>query len=817
MIQLPIDPQLPEIVAAIKANTNLILTASPGAGKTTRLPPELLSAVSGRIVILEPRRMAAVSACHRVSEERGWGVGQEVGYQVRFENRVSRDTRLIFMTDALLLRRMIDDPELRDIDLIVLDEFHERNVNQDLILGAVRELQELGRDIKILIMSATLDVRRLQEFLSEAPHIEVPGKVFPLTIRHSSDTIHHQTDSSFFDRVVNAVNGAMKETSGDILVFLPGTGEIRRVQERLLHLDRAIVPLHGSLPLAEQRRVLSRPDRPRVILSTNVAEASVTVQGVDFVIDTGLAKTMVTNPHSGFSSLELSRISLFNAHQRAGRAAREKAGVCLRLWTQIEERTQPQEMPPEIQRTELSQVLLWLAHLGVRDFKNFSWLDTPPDSSLQTAARALQKIGALTSDNEITERGKKLMRFPLPPRLGLVLLEAEAMGECRLGSRIAALLNERDFAPNEATTRTECDVTYRLSLLEEKSRSSRSAETILQSARQLERLLKGPAGSEQDPRRLLVMSQPDRLCRRRGKTARGLMVGGRGVRLEPKSQVRDSEFFVALSGVDLPGQADTSISIASGINKAQLLAWLGDRVHVEESVEFVEDKEEFFICRVRTIDGLPVEEPSLSPVAADLVQDRLAEILSKKWTWLTTKNEALGFWMARWNFLCRTRPEYESKLTSEQISHALSLACFGKRSVKAVLEENLVSFLEMSLDAGAVRALHEQVPAFFTAPSGVSHRIEYLEAPYVDVRLQEIFGLLKTPRLVFDQVPLIFRLLGPNFRPVQVTADLGNFWAKGYVEVRKELRARYPKHAWPENPYIAKPEAKGRRSNPAKK
>jgi ATP-dependent helicase HrpB len=808
VIQLPIDAQLNAITDAVREHSNLILTASPGAGKTTRLPPELLSAVKGQVIVLEPRRMAAVSACHRVAEERGWTLGQEVGYQVRFESRVGRDTRLIFMTDALLLRRMIDDPELRGIDLIVLDEFHERNLNQDLILGALRELQELGRYIKVLIMSATLDVNRLQQFLSDAPHIEVPGKVFPLVVRHSSETIHYQTDFSFYDRVTKAVTSAVQETKGDILVFLPGTGEIRRLQERLEHLNRDIVTLHGSLPLNEQRRVLAKPERPRVILSTNVAEASVTVQGVDFVIDTGLAKVMVTNPHSGFSSLELTRISLFNARQRAGRAAREKSGVCLRLWTEHEERTQPQEMLPEIQRAELSQVLLWLANLGIRDFKNFSWLDIPPDAAINVATRSLKLMGALSKANELTERGKKLMRFPLPPRLGLILLEAETMGECRLGARVAALLNERDGVARDATTLTECDVTYRLGLLDEKSRST---ETILQSAAQLERLMKGAAGKANDPRKLLLLSQRDRLSRRRGKTARGLMVGGRGVRLDAKSQVRESEFFLSLSGVDMPGQSETLISVASGFSKQELLNWLGDQVHVEESVEFVEEKEAFFATRVRSIDGLPIDEPSLLPVAAELVQDRLAEILSHKWEWLATKNESLGHWMARWKFLCRTLPEFEAKLGEEQISHALSLACFGKKSVKAVVDENLVSFLEMSMDQDAVRTLHAQVPAKFAAPSGVSHKIEYLEAPYVDVRLQEIFGLLETPRLLFDRVPLVFRLLGPNFRPVQITADLKNFWAKGYIEVRKELRARYPKHSWPEDPYTAEPEAKGRR------
>lgn len=808
MISLPIDNQLAEISARLEKQSNIILTASPGAGKTTRLPPELLNVISGKIIILQPRRMAAVSACYRIAEERGWNVGAEVGYQVRFESKVSRDTRLIFMTDALLLRKMIEDPELTDVGLLVLDEFHERNLNQDLILGAVRELQELGSKIKILVMSAALDVKRLQNFLYNSVHIDVPGKVFPLEIRHSNQPLSFQTDREFYDRVVQAVTQATKETDGDVLVFLPGTGEIRRAAERLTHLNRDIVSLHGSLSLAEQRKILAKPEKPRVILSTNVAEASVTVQGVNYVIDSGLAKIMNTNPHSGFSSLDLTRISQFNARQRSGRAARERAGIALRLWTEHEERTQLQEMPPEVQRADLASTLLWLAHMGVRDFANFSWLDTPPAAALNIAIESLKKMKALTSTNELTDRGRRLMRFPLPPRLGLILLEAEQMGECKMGARIAALLSERDFVQSESTTLTECDVTYRLGLLDEKARGT---ESILQTAEHLERLINGKSGAGQGLRELLLLSQRDRICRRREKTARGLMMDGRGVKLDPKSQVRSSEFFIALNGVDLPNQSETTISIASGIKKDQLLKTFENEIEIKESVEFIEEKSAFYLSRVRELDGLPLEEPSLKPVKAEEVQDRLAEILIDKWDWLASQNESLKSWISRWNFLCRSLPEYQSHFGKEQIAQTLSLACFGKNSIKAVIEENLVHFLEMSLPKEVTRVLHEQVPEKFTAPSGVSHKIEYLEVPYVDVRLQEIFGLLETPRLVFDRIPITFRLLGPNFRPVQITSDLQNFWRKGYVEVRKELRARYPKHSWPEDPYTAKPEAKGRR------
>lgn len=805
---LPIDTSIPEIVEAVRRYPSVLLTASPGAGKTTRLPPELLSVVKGNIIVLQPRRMAAVSAVHRIASERGWRVGEEVGYHVRFEKKLGPRTRLQFMTDATLLRRMLEDSELRNVDLVILDEFHERHLNQDLILGAVRELQELGREIKLLVMSATLEATALQDFLSEAPLIDVPGKVFPLDVRYSRENLSLQTDRDFYSRVIAAIRSAARETKGDVLVFLPGIGEIRRVQEDLSNLDRDVVPLHGSLPLSEQTKVLAPHDRPRVVLATNVAEASVTVQGVDFVIDSGLAKEMVTNPHSGFSSLELGRISQFSARQRAGRAARERAGVALRLWTPHEEQTQPLTSAPECLRADLTQALLWLAHLGVRDFTKFAWLDYPAGQSFGFALRSLRSIGALTSAGELTDRGRELLRFPLPPRGAAILLEAEAIGEKRLGARTAAILNERDFLSWETTTFTECDVTARLQLLQERARGT---DIVLQAAEQLEGLMRGPTGHATDPRSILLASQRDRVCRRREGSARGLMIGGRGVRLEEQSQVKKSEFFLALSGVDFPGQPETLVRVASGFPKAQILKAFADSIRAEESIEFVEAKQEFFKKRVRVLDGLPLEEPSLTPVDAAEVQTQLAEILVEKWEWLAAQNKTLGEWLARWNFLCRTLPEHASVLNRDVQSQTLQLASFGKKSVAAVIEEDLVGFLEMSLPADLVQLLNAEVPKTFLAPSGVRHPIEYGESPYVDVRLQEIFGLLETPRIVSGRVPIVFRLLGPNFRPVQITADLKNFWAKGYQEVRKELRARYPKHSWPEDPYTAKPEAKGRR------
>lgn len=825
---LPIDPLLGNIVETVQVKDQVILTATPGAGKTTRLPPELLKAVSGKVAILEPRRMATVAAAQRVADEQQWTLGQEVGYQVRFESKITANTRLVFMTDALLLRRLVDDPELKEFELIVIDEFHERNLNQDLILGVLKELQELGRNIKILIMSATLDVERLKNYLPQAQHIDVPGKVFPLTLQHAREPLRPVTDRDFFERVVDAISKMHTETDGDILVFLPGLGEIQRVQEGLdaRNLKREVFQLHGSLSLNEQKNILKAHDKPRVILATNIAEASVTVPGVDRVIDTGLAKIMEMNLASGFSRLELTRIALFNARQRAGRAARQKPGLCLRLWTSHEETTMAEEMVPECQRVDLSAPLLLLAHLGVSDFSTFAWYDSPPAALLKISLRTLQNIGALDEKQHLTPTGQRLMSLPLPPRWGALMLLSEKLGHKDIAAATAALLQDRDifFGRHEAHSHLECDISYRLDVLSDfqkgKSVSGlnhRQAQMVLQTSEQLLSLVKKtspPSADLPDPlRTLLLLSQSDRLCRRRGHTDKAVMVGGRGVRLAKESQVKDSEFFLALQGVDLPNQPDTSVSLACGLTKTFVLETLKSQIEISEDIHFDEEKGQFYNRRVRRFQGLELDEPALTPVKPEELGERFVEALEKRWDWLVTQHEGLQHWMKRWNFLCALQPELKKELTPDHIKQTLSLAAFGKTRISDVLEQDLVRWLEGTLDKKIVQQLDKEAPEKFTAPTGFHFKIQYNESedPFVEIRLQEMFGVTATPRLGLGQKPLTFKLLAPNYRPVQVTSDIASFWKNIYFEVRKELRSRYPKHSWPEDPLTAPAVAKGRR------
>jgi ATP-dependent helicase HrpB len=827
MLSLPIDPLISEILQLVKDNSQVILTATPGAGKTTRLPPELLKVVPGKIAVLEPRRMATVGAAGRVSDEQNWKIGEEVGYQVRFESRISKKTRLIFMTDALLLRRLVDDPELKEFDLIVIDEFHERNLNQDLILGVVKELQELGSSIKLLVMSATLDVNRLQQFLPESAAVDVPGKVFPLEIRHNSQTLNLATDRGFIEKVAEVTVSLAHERSGDILVFLPGVGEIHRVQESLYEkkLARDILPLHGSLSLNEQKEVLKIHDRPRVILATNIAEASVTVPGVDTVVDTGLAKIMEVNLQSGFSRLDLSRIAMFNARQRAGRAARQKPGLCLRLWTIHEEITMDEEMAPECQRVDLSQSLLLLAHLGIKDFSSFAWFDSPPGPLIKMAKHSLQSAHAIDVDGRLTSEGKKLMNYPLLPRWGALLNFSEKSGDTQLAARAAALLQDKDIvsSKSEASSGEECDVTYRLGIIDDIKRGrhpggiyQRQAQTVLESAEQLQRLVprsEAPSKQSEPLRRMLLLTQTDRLCRRRKGSDRAVMVGGRGVRLAKESHVRESEFFIALNGVDFPGQPDSTVSLACGLSKQFVLEILKNEITMHEDVYFDETKGQFYSRRIRRFKDLDLDEPVLSSIRPEDLGERFVEALLSRWPWIVEQNEGLKHWMVRWNFFTNLDANYTTELTPDHIRQALNFASYGKTKMNEVLAEDLVRWLESTMEKTILKQFHKEVPPRFTAPSGQSHLIHYSdsEGPFVEVRLQEIFGLQATPKLGFGKTPLTFKLLAPNYRPTQVTSDIASFWKNTYFEVRKELRTRYPKHSWPDDPLTALPVAKGQR------
>ncbi len=869
MNSLPIDTHITSIIDAVKKNQQVILTATPGAGKTTRLPPHLLSTVQGKVAVLQPRRMAAISACQFVADENQWQVGEQVGYQVRQDSKFNINTKLLFMTDAILLRRLIDDPELNEFGLIVIDEFHERNLNQDVILGVLKELQLMGRDIRILIMSATLDLKEFKKYLSESVVIDVPGAVYPLEIQYSSKPLSLQTDYEFIQRVASAITSfEANKTTDDILVFLPGVGEIQRLREALLEkkIQREVVILHGSLNLKDQQVVLRKHEQRRVILATNIAEASVTVSGVNAVIDSGLARVLTTNLNSGFSILNLTAISKFNAKQRSGRAAREKSGTCLRLWTVHEESSRDEQLLPEVQRLDLTSTLLLLSHLGITDPKSFSWFSIPQDGLLNKSSGYLKNIGALTESGSLTDLGQSLLSYPIEPRLGslLFLIEQELRRnhdqDFEFAFKIISILQDKDFLTPESnlSSASESDLLDRLQLLEDYETknlgrirlnqnqiknifdSSKQLKQIvdsnlkLKSSKLIEKIKLNEVGSRLENKskeksshnfsekndelqikeflKFLLLTQSDRLCRRRTNSNRGLMVGGRGVKLSPNSSVHKSEFFVSLSGMDLPGQAETTINMAHGYTKIEVIDILKDQIQNIEEPFYDPDKGQFYLKKLRRFKDLDLDEPTLTKISADDLGDKFLDILVLRWPDVVKAHSGLNNWMSRWKFFC-DESQADLKLSSEMIRSVLEMASSGRSNWDEIIKQDLVYFIQMQLDPKVLKSFNELTPKEFHAPSGGVHQIVYSdsESPFVEVRLQEVFGLTETPRLGPLKKSLVFKLLAPNFRPVQVTSDIAGFWQRSYVDVKKELKGRYPKHSWPDDPLTAQPVQKGRR------
>lgn len=848
LLALPIDDFLEPALRSLKTHQNLVITAAPGAGKTTRLPAYLARHSQGKVLVLEPRRMAAIAAAHRVCEEQNWNLGDQAGYQVRFANKTTATTKLVFLTEALLSKKLSQDPELQGVEYVVLDEFHERSLHVDLALGLLRELQELGSSIKIVVMSATLDAEKISKYLGQAPILDVPGKLFPLEIKYQKNSQLLQTSPAFFENLVSTVKDAERSTPHDILVFLPGVGEIDRAQQHLeswaqeKNLD--LIPLHGSLPLESQRRALQKGPRRKILLSTNIAESSVTVDGVACVIDSGLAKNMKFDLRTGFSRLEMNRISKASAQQRAGRSARQFPGVCYRLWNKMDEGSMPAHDIPEILRAELSESLLFLAAQGVRDFKAFSWFEPPGPLPLQKAIDSLQNLGALDKDTLITPLGREILPWPLPPRLAKLMLTAVQMNIPALGADVAAILQERDFMFKQSSAeylgdRFESDILLRLDVLTQfrSGRAPRNThrqglQTVDQAAQQIFSYAKRtaeklPAGEIRELlKKLLLSAFTDRLCRRRASGQdKALMLGGRGVRLSVDSVVRDSEFFLALDGVETSG-AETLVSIAAGFDKDFILKELASQITKQKDLSFDRDKKQFYQREGRHFRDLPLEEGSLTLATAKDVSEHLPEVLCQEWDWVLKENEALSSWWERLSYLIRSREKVTSESLStllqqldsevifseEQKREAFAMASSGEKDFQTVAHKDLIYFFESLLDPNIVQFLKSEVPAKIKVPSGNFLKVHYPvdRDPYMEVRIQEVFGWQETPKLLAGAQSLTLHLLGPNYRPMQVTSSLSSFWKNGYPEVRKELRTRYPKHSWPDDPLTAKAEAKGR-------
>jgi ATP-dependent helicase HrpB len=836
---LPVDEVLGDVVEALRRARAAVLVAPPGAGKTTRLPPALVRAGLGPVIVVEPRRLAARAAARRVADEGGFTLGREVGWHVRFDRRASRETEVLFATEGILLRRLQEDPFLAGVGALVFDEFHERRLEADLALAMARRAQlEVRPDLVLCVCSATLEAEPVAAFLgaaTPAPVIRSEGRLFPVTLRHLPVEPRERLE----DHAARGVRAALEASDGDVLVFLPGVGEIRRVRERLApSLD--VHELYGDLDPARQDAALRRGPRRRVVLATNVAESSVTVDGVAVVVDTGLARVLRHDPGVGLDRLTLERIDRASADQRAGRAGRQGPGVCLRLWSAIDDRALEPRTAPEVLRLDLAGPLLQLAAWGEPDAEAFPWFERPPREALERARELLLRLGALRTKDAggvgVTELGRTLARMPVHPRLARLLVEGGRLGARGRAALAAALLSDRDPFTREFGARArdawDSDVLERVRALEAFERSGRTgfpvgelragaAHQILQARDQLLRADDGAPGhfpGEEGPvsdatdglLRALCAAFPDRLCRRRDDPARALMVGGRGVRLAPTSGVTEGELFLAIE-VD-GGQGEALVRQASHVERE----WIdGGRTHIELEPVF-DSKSERVVGRRREMLGALVLSEQDHPLndfeAAERVLVQAARRDPRRA--LGAHEGELAEVLARLACLREWCPELELPAFDEEfLADLVPLVAPGCRSYADLRRAPRIEILLGMLSREQRAALERDAPERIQVPSGNRHRIQYEpgKAPVLAVRIQELFGLATTPTVGRGRVPIVLHLLAPSGRPQQVTTDLASFWRDVYHVVRKDLRIRYPRHAWPEDPLHAPAEAKPKR------
>lgn len=836
MTPLPIDEVMAELLEALAREPCIVLRAPTGAGKTTRVPPAIWAAGlagSGQILVIEPRRLAASAAARRMASERRLTLGEEFGYQVRFDRRASARTRVLVMTPGLLLRRLQDDSFIEDVSCIVFDEFHERSLDSDLCLGIARLLQKTVRpELRLLVMSATLEAQSIAAQLGGCPIIESQGRSFPVTIHYRPRDQHKALEES-----VLAALKTLSSESGSSLVFLPGLHEIRRTQSLLLdhgYPRESIVELYGDLPLEAQDSALRGGGQRRIILATNVAESSVTVDGVTSVIDSGLARQSRYDPRLGLDRLDILPIARDSADQRAGRAGRTAPGQALRLWSEIDQSSRPARSEPEVLRIDLSGAVLQLCAYGEAELESFPWFEKPRAESLDQAKNLLRGLGAIDSKMRITALGKRLAQVPSSPRLARLLLAGTELGAPKRSAMAAALLSERSpFLRKDGPEPTRLDespsdVLDRIEALEafEKNRSTESivgslkassARSLLKVRDQFLRLLdKAPANrasdeSEEALARALLAAFPDRLARRREARGRkAIMLGGKGLELARSSAVLGAELFLAIE-VDA-GRGDALVRQASAVERE----WL-DPSLIQSTIELDFDAEqERFSARRRSryLDLILDESPAALP--NDFSEALLKAARENLERVLPQPDSEFSQLRARIDFLRTHLPERTwPKVDAESCRELLEFLVPGRRSFEQLRAAPWLEVFKGTIDFSIEQAIDSFAPATIKLPTGRQASLIYEngKAPVLAARIQELFGLHDTPRLAAGRIPLTVHLLAPNYRPQQITDDLRSFWTNTYQQVRKDLRGRYPKHAWPEDPWTAVAEDRPRRKS----
>ena len=836
---LPIDAHLPDLVATLQGHESCVLVAETGAGKTSRVPPALAASLpsdrASRILLLEPRRIAARAAARRIAREQGWVLGEEIGYQVRFDRRFSPASRIVVVTEGVLLGWLQADPFLEGTAAVILDEFHERRLDSDLALALLRSVQlEARPELRLVVMSATLDPKPVAGYLGGCPILQCPGRSFPVRV-----TYHPGKPETPLEAAAGGgIRQALDQVDGDLLVFLPGAREIHRMARELEPLarrhDLLLVPLYGNLPAAEQDRALEPTHRRKVVLATNVAESSITLPGIAAVVDTGYAKVLRFDTACNLDRLELTRISRASADQRAGRAGRVGPGRCLRLWSEHEHWGLPAFETPEVRRVDLAGAALQLAAWGEPDPSSFPWFERPPRETLGQALDLLRRLGALT-ETGITPLGRLLAGLPVPPRLGRLLVESHRLGILRQGCLAAALLAERSpFRRRQQ----EPSFPRQMEILETLSSGgawseevdSGSARHTLRVRDHLARAAARHLGEAPSPEpaaapgdrpllRALASGFPDRVARRRPEDPRrGVLVGGRGVRLTHGCPTPGTDLFLCL---DLDAGRRGERSEASVRRATQLEAeWLdaASRRQVVE-VELEGDEQRVRGYRRTYFEDLVLSEKA-APVDSEAAARALVEAAtSNPASALPLEEPAVASFLSRLRWLREALPELGlPAFDAQELASLLPSLAAGCRSFRDLRRAPLLAALQGSLGYELLCALDRHAPERIEVPSGSRIRLRYQpgEPPVLAARIQELFGLAETPRLARGRVPVLLHLLAPNFRPQQITDDLASFWRTTYHQVRKELQGRYPKHDWPEDPRLAAPRRSPRRRPPSR-
>lgn len=810
---LPIDAVLDDVRRACAQASRLVLVAPPGAGKTTRVPLALLDepfARGGKIILLEPRRLAARAAAARMAQTLGEEVGGTVGLRVRLQSRISARTRIEVVTEGVFARMILDDPELAGVAAVIFDEFHERSLDADLGLALALETQGgLREDLRLLVMSATLDGARVSRLMGDCPVLVSEGRAFPVETRYAPRDPRARIE----DEMARVIRAALRAETGSILAFLPGQGEIRRLAQALeaqAAPDVDVAPLFGAMERAAQDRAVlpAAAGRRKIVLATSIAETSLTIEGVRVVVDSGLARTPRYEPDLGLTRLETVRVSRAAADQRRGRAGRTEPGVCYRLWEEAANGALEPFSPPEILSADLSGLLLDLAAWGVRDPAALAWLDPPPGPAVKEARALLVSLGALDEEGAITDQGRALGALALPPRLARMTIEAARRGEAQLGAEIAAVLVERGLGGDRA------DLSERIEhLRRDRSQRGQDARRLANGFAQAAARAVGRRdqdGAEfADAGRLLALAYPDRIAKARGRAGEFLMANGRAAALEPHERLSRAPF---LAIAEIAGRAGAArILAAAALAAEDVEALAGEAAAETDELTFDKASAALRRRRVRRLGAITLAERVMAiepgPAAAAALARGVAAIGVARLPWTKAQLQ----WRDRVGFLRRAEgadwPDVSDAALEASAEDWLAPFLEGRHSVAAITPGDLDAALAALLPWDMARRLDAEAPTHFEAPTGSRIAVDY-EAeggPAVAVRVQELFGLAAHPSLAGGRAPLTLHLLSPAHRPIQITRDLPGFWAGSWAAVKSEMKGRYPRHVWPDDPAKASP------------